>query len=116
VTYYREKVAATTEQIRNMQLNKKDKLKKSGTVLLLICPPMTEVHTDALPSPPLPGVAFVTFTKVYPARVKINPYINPAKMLVRAQRTHAHAHTTHTYAHAHAHTSTRARNSPLIRV
>lgn len=57
VTYYREKVAATTEQIRNMQHNKKDKLKKSG-------------------------VAFVTFTKVYPARVKINPYINPAKMLV----------------------------------
>jgi hypothetical protein len=29
------------------------------------------------------GVAFVTFTKVYPARVKINPYANPAKMLVR---------------------------------
>jgi hypothetical protein len=42
VTYYREKVAATTEKIRSMQHNKKDKLKKSGTVLF-ISPPTTEV-------------------------------------------------------------------------
>lgn len=29
------------------------------------------------------GVAFVTFTKAYPARVKISPFVNPTKMVVR---------------------------------
>jgi len=98
VTYYREKVAATTEKIRSMQHNKKDKLKKSGTVLFH--QPSNEGGTKKLThSSPLPGVAFVTFTKVYPARVKINPYINPANMLVRALSEHVRART---HAHAHA--------------